>query len=466
MIRHEALTKYNVMTGISIPMNRLFPILAVFLLSGCFGTDAASPENSGEAGAAGPPAAPPPALVKVQPVRRERIAPQVLAMGNVQPRHVSIVASAADGIVDEFLPEQGDFVKAGTVLSTLRMLATDLALDEQRAILRERAAEYEEIQTPRAENVREAEARLQGLEVSLTNAERRLKELTSLERRGAGNASAVEDAELVAREVRNNRDAARAMFERIRAGAREEEKLQAKARLDAQQKHVDFLEAERDKRITRAPFDGFIVAEQTYVGQYLAKGLPVVTMVQLDEVDVEVQVDESFISQVTPGQQVDMKIAGAVSSGHPDGRWTGTVVTIVPRSEWKSGSRSFPVIVRVTNEINQSMTPPVPVLREGMTAEVILPGDEVDAVLVPKDALVRTSRGTFVFAVNPTEPEKPASVRQVMVEPGISKDEWIQVRNSDLTEGIAVVTEGAERLRPFQTISILPDAAAPETSGN
>ena len=95
-------------------------------------------------------------------------------------------------------------------------------------------------------------------------------------------------------------------------------------------------------------------------------------------------------------------------------------------------------------------------------AEVQFFGTPLEATLVPKDSLVRTSRGTFVFATNPPEAEKPLSVRQVQVEPGISEEGWIQVIGTDLPPDAQVVTEGAERLRPFQTVSILEEAETAE----
>ena len=225
----------------------------------------------------------------------------------------------------------------------------------------------------------------------------------------------------------------------------------------AQEKHVAFLEAEKEKRITRAPFDGFIVSEETYLGQWLSKGDPVAKMAMLDEVHVEVPVDQSFIAQIIPGTSVTLKINGSPNSDSADGRWTGTVVSVIPRSEWETGSRSFPVIVRVKNRMNGSEDAPVPTLREGMMAEVEFFGTTLQAKMVAKDSLVRTSRGTFVFAINPLEPDKPLSVRQVLVETGISEGDAIQVLTDELQSGEQVVTEGAERLRPFQTVSILPE---------
>ncbi|MEO2017356.1 MAG: HlyD family efflux transporter periplasmic adaptor subunit, partial [Fuerstiella sp.] len=193
--------------------------------------------------------------------------------------------------------------------------------------------------------------------------------------------------------------------------------------------------------------------------QWLSRGDPVVTMVQLEEVDVEVPVDQDFISQVALGNNVRLKIAGTPDPSSADGRWTGTVNSIVPRSAWETGSRSFPVIVRIKNVMHGPPDVPVPTLREGMVAEAEFFGRSFQATLVPKDTLVRTSRGTFVFAINPATDGMPTSVRQVMVQPGISQDEWIQVSGSDLESGMLVVTEGAERLRPFQSVQLIQETS-------
>lgn len=429
-------------------------LMVLPVLTGCSSsvsdTSEAEPESA---------AGPPPALVRVQEVRRENVAPRLVAVGTVRPRHFSVIASAADGVVDEFPQEQGHFVKAGTVLSKLRVQSTELELDEQRAVLAERVALHEQVLLPRKEDVQEAQAQHLASEAAVEHAQQRLKELQSLATRGATNPSAVDDVELTYNEMRHRELAAKAVFQRVLAGAREEEKQQAGARMQAQEKHVAWLEAEKEKRITRAPFDGFIVQEQTYLGQWLSKGDPVVTLAQLDEVDVELPVDQDFISQVAIGRSVRLKISGTRDPSSPDGRWTGTVSSIVPRSAWEVGSRSFPVIVRIKNPMQGPGNAPIPTLREGMVAEAEFFGRMIEATLVPKDTLVRTSRGTFVFAVNPAASAEAPSVRQVMVRPGISKDGWIQVSGSDLEAGMQVVTEGAERLRPFQSVQMLQETS-------
>ncbi|MEY3172722.1 MAG: Multidrug resistance protein MdtN [Planctomycetota bacterium] len=431
-----------------------------WLISGCSGNSASAPGSAAAQSGSGGAPAQPPALVRVAVIRQEPVAPEFRAVGNIRPRHYSRVASGADGVVAEYPMEVGDFVQAGTLLSKLRMESTDLELAEQEAMVRVREAELAELETPRREDVEEAQARVEALEVTAANAQRRLEELRALSRRGAANPSEVKDGEDALDAASQNLVAAQAVCRKVTSGARAEVRQQAVARLEAQKKHVEFLRAEREKRFTRAPFDGFIVEEHTYVGQWLSKGAPVLTLARLDEVEVEVLIDQQYIDQILPGRDVTLSIQGS-GSGESSGQreWKGVVATVVPRSNWEQGSRSFPVIVRIRNELNTDTTPPLPALREGMMAEAKFSGKPVTGLLVPKDSIVRTSRGAFVFAVNPPTEGQPLSVRQVMVEPGLGTGTWIQVTGESLAAGQRVVTEGAERLRAFQAITVMDETA-------
>ena len=400
----------------------------------------------------------PPALVRVATVRQQTIAPEFRALGNVRPRFVSVVASGADGIVAQFSAEVGDFVSEGTLLSQLRNESTNLEIAEQEAVLAERRAEFEEISVPRKEDEAEAQARKLSADISYANAERRMEELKALSKRGAANPSEVKDAEDILNSAEQTRIAAIAMLSKI-SNPRPETVSQSKARVDAQEQHVAFLKAEREKRSTKAPFAGFVVEERTYVGQWLSKGAPVVTLAQLTEVEVEVQIDQQYIDQIAPGRPVTLHVQGTGRRNGLAREWTGVVESIVPRSNWQTGSRSFPVIVRINNEIDSTTMPPVPALREGMMAEATFRGEEVNTVLVPKDSMVRTSRGTFIYVINPIANGGPLSVRQIIVEPGLSSGTWIQVSGENIAADMQVVTEGAERLRAFQTVEIVKDGA-------
>ena len=430
---------------------------------GCSQTASQAVENNsgtastdGTKAAPGPPAEPP-ALVRVATtIEQKIIAPEFRALGNVRPRHLSVVASGAEGVVAEFSVEVGDFVQEGAPLSQLRNESTNLDIKEQEAILSERREELKEISVPREEDKAEAQARKLSADIMYSNAKRRMEELRALSERGAANQSEVKDAQDTLDAAEQTRLAAVALLSKI-TNPRRETVMQAEARVEAQEKHVAFLEAERDKRTTKAPFAGFVVEEHTYIGQWLSKGAPVVTLSQLDEVEVEVQIDQQYIDQIAPGRQVTLHVQGTGSRNGLSREWTGVVDSVVPRSNWQSGSRSFPVIIRIRNEMDESTMPPIPALREGMMAEAEFRGQDIEAKLVPKDSMVRTSRGNFIYVINPPTEGNPLSVRQVVVTPGISVGTLIQVTGENLEVGMQVVTDGAPRLRPFKTVQVMKD---------
>lgn len=438
------------------------PIFAIAMMtglltiaSGCSQSATQALEGGGAADApTAAPAGPPPTLVKVATMRKDKVGPEFRAMGNVRPRHFSIVASGADGIVEEFPVEAGEYVTHGTLLSKLRMESTDLDIAEQEAILNERRAHLEEIKSPRKEDQDESQARKQAADITYSNAARRLEELRALAQRNAANPTEVKDAQDNVETAEQTRLAAAAALARISV-PRSETIQQAVARVEAQEKRVQFLKAEREKRMTKAPFDGFVIEEHTYLGQWLSKGDPIATLARLDEVEVEVQIDQQYIDQIIPGRPVTLYIQGTGNRNGQSREWPGEVAAVVPRSNWKEGSRSFPVIIRIDNEVDNSTMPPIPALREGMMGEALFKGEEIEAILVPKDSLVRTSRGTFVYVINAGSGGEPVSVRQVMVTTGVSEKTWIQVIGEGLEAGQQVVTEGAERLRAFQTVQIM-----------
>lgn len=206
--------------------------------------------------------------------------------------------------------------------------------------------------------------------------------------------------------------------------------MQSKARVDEQEQHVAFLKTEREKRSTKAPFTGFVVEEHTNIGQWLSKSAVVVTLAQLTEVEVEVQIDQQYIDQIVRDvlsfwmcreQEAEMKVA----------EMGGVVDTVVPRSNWKSGSRSFPVIVQVKNEIDESTSPPVPALREGMMAEATFRGEPIDGYRL-KTPWSEHHGGHSIVVINPSEEGKRLSVRQVLAIPESARTHGSRLSAKDL----------------------------------
>lgn len=423
-------------------------------LSGCGGAsgNAAAPAAGG-----GPRAA----VVRVGPVVRGAVTPGTWAVGTVVARRTSVVASGADGKVEQFLVRRGQIVEAGQELSILNMVSTDLEIAEAEALLHEREQQLLEAQASRPEEIAEALARMEAAQVTRDIARDRLERWQRLSQGGAAPQDTLDDARERSLAAEKLFLAAKASYELVLAGPRTEARLQAQARRDAQRHHVEYLKSERDKRTTRAPFRGIVVAEHTEAGQWLSKGAPVVTLADLlEEVEVIANVDQRELRNVQLGGTVTALIDGVEPR-----EWTGCVVAVIPRSDWERGARTFPIKVTIPNRVVAAEGLTQPVLREGMLARLRFTGPEYEATLVPKSALVRSETGTRLYAVIPGEKPGTGKARPVMVQEGGAYGDQVEVLGDDLQPGMLVVTEGAERLSPFADVVIQPEGTAKTAAG-
>jgi len=400
-------------------------------------------------------------LVRVSTVEKRDVSPRVVVIGSVTPRWTSIIASGADGLVDRFLVEVGQSVAKGDVLSQLRMVSTELGIEEAEAVLQERKHELDELKAgSRPQEIAEVKAKMRAAETVRTYAANKLKRAKRLFTQNVTNQDELENAKEKSEAVEQDFLAAVAIYERIKEGPRKEKVEQARARYRAQQKHVKYLKAEKQKRTTTAPFNGYVSKVQTFVGQWLSKEGPVVTLSMLDEVDVVVNVDQWDLCHVKLGQTADVRVKGALQTD-----WKGKIISIVPRTEWQTGSRGFPVEVRVQNRFHEVDGQRMPVLKEGMMAEVTFMGTPIEAIMVPKNALLRTTEGMRISVIDlDAKNSELGTSRSFLVEPGISEGAWIQVlvkaptASRNLVAGMQVVTEGAERLKRFpMKVRIAPE---------
>jgi len=437
-------------------------VLLCGISAGCGGDEAAGQAKKEQ----------PPALVRVAQMVKKPVSRRIEVVGNVTPVRTSVVASGANGVVQHFEAddgreiEKGLFVTEGTVLSKLRMVTSNLEIEEAEALLAERDEKLKAVKDTHPKELAHAQAMVERAQAVKNNAERKWERAQKLHEQGVANDSELEDALENWRAASQSLIAAEETLNQVKEGRAIE---QAAASKTTQEKHIEWLKAEQQKRTTRAPFDGFIVEEHTYIGQWLSKGDPVVTMARIDEVDVMVHVDQADLPHIRLGQPARVTVKGAEQT-----EWTGHIEHIVPESDWQKGSRGFPVVVRIENKLvtveatdskGSSRQQKVPMLKAGMLARVTMEGPAVETLLVHKDALVRTTRGTKLYVFDPAEadakldPKEPVmgSVRRfdIKADLALSDGEMIGIRLAEdapagadetpLKPGQWVVTEGGER---------------------
>ncbi len=375
-------------------------------------------------------------------------------VGTVLPTRVSTVGSAVADRVVEFPVNEGDRVERGQLLARLRTQALEIQLAAARSELELRRQELAELENgSRPEEITQARARMLSAKALMAYTKTRLDRYQRLYKKDTAAEDEMNEAVSAHDQATQAYEEAKAALALAVEGPRKEKIAQARARANAQEEEIRRIEDEIERHRIVAPFDGYVVAEHTEVGQWLAVGDAVIELAELDIVDVRVQVLEDYIRHVRIGTEARVELGGL-----PDRAFAGPVVLIVPQADVRS--RCFPVNVRLKNQPSGTRprkrgTVDDIVLKAGMFARVTLPvGNRVKAIMVPKDALVLGGPAPVVYALDPEAGDaKRGKVRQVQVVLGVASGGLIQVEGS-LAAGQQVVVRGNERLRPNQAVVV------------
>jgi RND family efflux transporter MFP subunit len=222
-------------------------------------------------------------------------------------------------------------------------------------------------------------------------------------------------------------------------GPRQMKTEQVRARVAVAQAELARLEEQFERHTMKAPFDGWISAEHTEVGQWVMQGDPVAEVVELSAVDIEIPVVEDFIGNLHTAVEGMVEIPAL-----PQEKFVGRVAMINPQADPRA--HTFPVKIRVANRIQNDQ----PLIKGGMFARVTLAvGKPTPCVLVPKDAVVLGGQQPLVFvAANAGD---KTVVKPVPVTLGPAQGAWIAAIG-EMKEGDHVIVEGNERVRPGQDI--------------
>ena len=221
------------------------------------------------------------------------------ASGYVTARRQATVSSKVTGKVTEVLIEEGMKVTNGQILAHLDDLNTRNSLDV-------------------------AQAQLESSQVSLDETRALLKQATNEYNRVV---------ELTKQNIDTQSDLDRA----------ESDAVSLRARLARQQRDVTVSERQValwqqqiDDAVIRAPFDGVITTKDAQPGEMISPvsagggftRTGIGTVVDMDSLEIEVDVNESYINRVEPGQAVD-----ATLDAYPDWKIPCKVIAIIPTAD-------------------------------------------------------------------------------------------------------------------------------------
>ena len=330
------------------------------------------------------------------------------ASGYVTPRRRATVSAKVTGKIRDVFIDEGMRVAAGQVLARL---------DDVDAVAALRATEAEKSV---------AVATLEELRVQLANARRAFERNKDLRGR-----------DLVSQESLDNAETAVASYEAQMTLAGE--------RINAAERSVGIPRQNVDNCVVRAPFAGVVVSKDAQPGEMVSPisagggftRTGIATVVDMASLEVEVDVNESYIARVAPAQRVE-----AVLDAYPDWRIPSKVRTVIPTADRQKAT----VKVRISFDaldprILPDMGVKVSFLEGAADTAAVAP------VLVPREAVRPEGDRRYVFVV------KDGRVERRAVSAGRERGSDIEVV-AGLRRGEEVVVRSGRELRDGARVSL------------
>jgi RND family efflux transporter MFP subunit len=323
------------------------------------------------------------------------------ASGYVVARRMATVSAKVTGKVQEVLIEEGMRVEAGQVLARLEPIDADA----------DRALSQSQLQAARSQTG--------GVQAQLVEAEANARRLSSLVAQ-----------QLVSKAQYDQAVAQRDLLRAQLLTAQRNERTAAD--------RLKIADIGLDNTIVRAPFAGVVIAKAAQPGEIvspLSAGggftrTGIGTIVDMESLEVEVEVNESFIGRVQPKMPIQ-----ATLNAYPDWQIPGEVIAIIPTADRSKAT----VKVRVALSVK-------------------------DPRIVP-DMGVRVS---FLEAAKPQQAEQPKGVRApgaaVVEREGtqvafvVGDDDTVQQRGLKVAGKLGDDVHVTEGLQPGETVVLDPPA--------
>jgi HlyD family secretion protein len=332
------------------------------------------------------------------------------ASGYVTPRRRATIAAKITGRVT------GVFFDEGTRVTENQLLAT-LDDSDVRKALNAAKADYEA-----------SKAAIADLEVQLKNARIQLRRAEQLQNAGVQTQEQLDNA-------RTSSDSLQAKI-----ALAQSQVVSAETRIQEAQQAVDNC-------TIRAPYAGIVVSKDAQVGEMVSPvsagggftRTGIATIVDMNSNEIEVDVNESYISRVQPGQPVT-----AILDAYPDWEIPSKVRTIIPSADRQKAT----VKVRVSFlKLDPRILPDMGIKVTFLGAEEKKPAGAAAAMLIPQSAVHDENGKKIVFLVKDDKAERRA------VTLGGSRGSDTEVI-AGLTLGDTIIAKGPDGLHDGQSIQV------------
>ncbi|HYU89238.1 MAG TPA: efflux RND transporter periplasmic adaptor subunit [Gemmatimonadales bacterium] len=291
--------------------------------------------------------------------------------GETDAVHVSVAAKVS-GRVDSLYVREGDMVRRGQVVAALDGPEIRARAVQARAARDAAQAQLDKARNgSREEDIRAAQSNYRRAVAAATIAETTFVRLDRLLGEGVVATQRRDEAEASFRTARDAAEAAKAQYEVALAGLRAEDRAAVTADLRRADGVVREISSYVDENTLRSPLDGQVMVKVVEQGELVSPGLPLLTIVDLSDQWVTVNLREDRLA----GLRVGDKLRATIPAVDAEPRQFA-VYYIAPLGSfatWRATRESGGFDVR-TFEVRARPERPIEGLRPGMSALIQWPG--------------------------------------------------------------------------------------------
>jgi len=354
-------------------------------------------------------------LVDVAPVTQGLIEEKIIRTGDIAPNAQVTIFSKVQGWVGKINVREGDLVKTGQVLVTLDAREAEAAVAQSKASLEAADARLKQVKATSEEAV---QSQIQQSKATLDLAESDLKRAQELLEKNFIPRQQLDEA-------RTKYNVAKAAYDlalnSLKQKTWENDIALAEAQVRQAKANLDMTQAQLANLIILSPMNGGVTKRHVDPGTMLKDTTPILTIMDLSEVKMVVNVIEKEFVRLQKGQAVKVTV-----TAFPNRTFQGRIAIITPALELQSR----------TAEIQIAIPNPGFVLNPGMfgRAEILLRSNP-EALLVPIQAVVTQEGKDMVYIF------KDGQAHRRLVQKGLTKDTFVEITQG-LKAGEQVITAG------------------------
>jgi len=217
--------------------------------------------------------------------------------------------------------------------------------------------------------------------------------------------------------------------------------LQAKATYEGQENAVNQMKSQLAKTSVRAPFSGIIDDIITEQGTVVGAGVSqLLRIVNLDNMYIEAEVPEVYLSRIVPGKTVEVYFPVL-------GETLNTKVNQVSNFINPS-NRTFKITILIKNKEK--------LIKPNLTAKIkINDYTNEQAVLIPQSIISENSLGEqYIFIAQNINKDNEATAKKMIVKTGKTQGDSVEVLEGVVSNDI-IINEGARNVKDGQNVKIL-----------